>query len=609
MIAAAIFLIVAIVTSAGVAQDGGYLSPLTIAASKDGKVLYIAEATAGRVAVFDVDAGAVTGRVPIGGHPSGLALAPDGSLLYVSDASPRGVVHIVDVAKAEKVGTISVGHTPVALTVSPDGETLYVCNQFDNDVSVVDLPAKQVVARIGVEREPVAVVLTPDGKSLFVANLLPNGAADKGYAASVVSVIDTASRKVTSTIQLPNGSTSLRGMCVSPDGKHVYVTHIVARFHLPTTQLERGWMNTNALSILDAGRRRLLNTVLLDEVDLGAANPWGVACSADGRWICVAHAGTHELSVIDRPALHNRLEQLQQGRAVSPVSRTPEDVPTDLAFLLGLRRRLKLAGAGPRGLAVVGAKVYAAEYYSDSVGVVDVNPDVVHRPKSLALGPRPPLTKVRKGEMLFHDATMTFQQWQSCASCHPGAARTDGLNWDLLNDGLGNPRSTKNLLLVHSTPPAMITGVRASAEVAVRAGIVHTLFAERPEEDAQAIDAYLKSLKPVASPRLVNGELSQSARRGEQVFKTANCIFCHPPPLYTDLQMHKAGTGKGNDKNRAFDTPTLVEVWRTGPYLYDGRAATMEEVISTFNESDEHGATSSLSEEQIRDLVEFVLSL
>ena len=293
MIAATILLIAAVVASGGLAQDVAHRSPLTIAASKDGKVLYIAEATAGRVAVFNVDAGAVTGRVPIGGRPSGLALAPDGSLLYVSEASPQGVVHIVDVTKAETVGAISVGHTPVALAISPDGETLYACNQFDNDVSVVDLPAKEMVARIAVGREPVAAALTPDGESLFVGNLLPSGPADEGHVASVVSVIDTASRKVAFAIRLPNGSTGLRGMCVSPDGKHVYVTHLVARFQLPTTQLDRGWMNTNALSILDAGRSRLVNTVLLDEVDLGAANPWGVACSADGRWICVSHAGTH----------------------------------------------------------------------------------------------------------------------------------------------------------------------------------------------------------------------------------------------------------------------------------------------------------------------------
>ncbi len=62
------------------------------------------------------------------------------------------------------------------------------------------------------------------------------------------------------------------------------------------------------------------------------------------------------------------------------------------------------------------------------------------------------------------------------------------------------------------------------------------------------------------------------------------------------------------EKNRYFDTPTLVEVWRTAPYLYDGRAVTMKEVLTKHNAGDKHGKTSTLTKEQINDLAEFVLS-
>ena len=48
-------------------------------------------------------------------------------------------------------------------------------------------------------------------------------------------------------------------------------------------------------------------------------------------------------------------------------------MPNDLAFLVGLRRRIKLDGNGPRGLAVVGSTVYVAEYFSDTLGVVDLD--------------------------------------------------------------------------------------------------------------------------------------------------------------------------------------------------------------------------------------------
>ncbi|GAI97874.1 unnamed protein product [marine sediment metagenome] len=210
--------------------------------------------------------------------------------------------------------------------------------------------------------------------------------------------------------------------------------------------------------------------------------------------------------------------------------------------------------------------------------------------------------------MLFHDASLCFQSWQSCASCHPGGARVDALNWDLLNDGIGNPKNTKSLLFSHRTPPAMFTGVRKNAEMAVRAGFRHILFAVRPEQETVSIDKYLKSLRPVPSPYLVNGRLSASAKRGRKIFSKARCDSCHKGALHTDLRQYNLGIGDGLDKDREFDTPTLVEIWRTAPYLYDGRAVTIEEVLIKYNPDDEHGRTSNLSDKEITDLANFVLS-
>jgi len=586
-----------------------YLSPLALAADSQGKTLYIAEATARQIAVFDIAAGRVKKVIPLPDPPSGLALAPDGQSLYVTGAVPNGRIHVVNL-KTGKIGkTLAAEHTPIAPVVSPDGKTLYVCNRFNNNVGIYDLASGKVVGAVAVTREPVAAAVTPDGKLLFVANQAPAGAADRDYVAAEVSVIDTAAKKPAAAIQLPNGSMGLRGVCVSPDGKYAYVTHILARYQLPTTQLERGWMNTNALSIIDVPSKKLVNTVLLDDVDLGAANPWGVACTADGKYICVTHAGTHQLSVIDKAKLHEKLAKAAAGEKVSDATSSYEDVPNDLSFLVGLRRRLKLTGNGPRGLAVIGTKAYAAEYFTDTLGVVDINPEVRPAAQSLALGPKKRLTARRKGERFFHDATLCFQKWQSCSSCHPAQGRPDALNWDLLNDGLGNPKNTKSLLLAHKTPPAMALGVRDNGEVAVRAGIRHIQFAVRPEADAVAIDRYLKSLKPTPSPYLVKGKLSAAAKRGRKVFKQANCAKCHPAPLYTNLEKYDVATGRDREKNLEFDTPTLIELWRSAPYLHDGRAVTMKDVLTKDNHDDKHGRTSDLTAEQINNLVQFVLSL
>ncbi|MCX5770545.1 MAG: c-type cytochrome, partial [Candidatus Hydrogenedentes bacterium] len=427
---------------------------------------------------------------------------------------------------------------------------------------------------------------------------------DGDYVAAQVSIIDTASRSVFASVRLPNGSTGLRGVCVSPDGAFAYVTHILGRYQLPTTQLERGWMNTNALSVIDVKAGTLVNTLLLDDVDLGAANPWGVACTADGKYVCVAHAGTHEISVIDRPALHEKLTKAAAGEKVSDVSSSAEDVPNDLAFLVDIRRRVTLKGNGPRGLAIAGSKVYAAEYFSDSLGCLDLTSARANPATSIPLGPGGEMTVARRGEMLFNDAQMCFQHWQSCTSCHPDA-RADGLNWDLLNDGIGNPKNTKSMLLAHQTPPVMARGVRDKAETAVRSGMKFIQFAVRPEEDAAAIDEYLKSMTPVPSPVPDDGE---ATKRGEAVFNKAGCAACHPAPLYTDLQKYDLGMGLYSDAGQPFDTPTLIEVWRTAPYLHDGRAATIHDMLTIHNPGDKHGKTSNLTEQELNDLAQFIMT-
>jgi len=411
--------------------------------------------------------------------------------------------------------------------------------------------------------------------------------------AAEVTAVSTDDFKIAARITLPNGSTSVRGICVSPDSRYAYVVHTLAHYQLPTTQVDRGWMNTSALSIIDVDNLKWLNTVLLDDVDQGAANPWDVACTGNGQWLCVSHAGTHEVSIIDRPGLHRKLGANSQ------------DLSSDLTFLGDLRRRVRLQGKGPRGIAVAGQILYAAEYFSDSVATVQLKPEEKNRVGSVSLGRTPEPTEVRRGEMLLHDADLCFQRWQSCASCHPDA-RADGLNWDLLNDGLGTPRNTRSMVWAHRTPPVMSLGVRETAETAVRAGLRHIQFVIRPEADAAAIDAYLKSLEPLPSPYAADQPL---AERGKRIFEKAGCMECHAPPLYTSLKAYNVGTGTGREAGEAFDAPTLVELWRTAPYLHDGRAGTLEEVLTKFNAGDRHGKTSTLSTTELKDLTAFLLSL
>jgi YVTN family beta-propeller protein len=582
--------------------SGTYLSPGAMVAGGDGRMLFAACATGNRVLVFDIAEGKVVREIPTPASPTGLALSNEGKQLVVTCAAPQSVVCLIGVDTGEVAGSIPAGHSAVAPVLHPDGKTLFVCNRFSDDVSFIDLGTSREVRRVRVQREPVAAAITKDGRFLLVANHLHNGRADVNDVAASVSVIDVASGSVVKELRLPNGSGLLNDLRISPDGKYACVTHLLARYQLPTTQLDRGWMSTNAITIMDVQKMDVVNTVLLDSISRGAANPWGLAWSADGKTLVVTQAGTHDLSLIDFPALLAKL--------AGPGAETAAN---DLSFLVDVRRRIRLSEVdqGPRAVVIEGAKAYVANYFSDTLAVVDIAGERPHV-QSIALGPKTPMSVVRRGEAYFHDAGICFQNWQSCASCHPGDARTDALNWDLLNDGIGNPKNNRSLLYSHRISPSMSMGVRASAEAAVRAGIRHILFTVQPEEVPQAIDEYLKSLRPVPSPRLVNSRFSESARRGERLYNSpeVGCAKCHPPDLYTDMQPHEVGTrGRFDRPADQFYTPTLVELWRTAPYLHDGSAATLRDVLTTRNHSDQHGKTSHLTEQQIDDFVEYLLSL
>jgi hypothetical protein len=423
----------------------------------------------------------------------------------------------------------------------------------------------------------------------------------------VVTLIDPHALTVIEELKLVHGSHSLRDIVSSVDGNYLYVSHILSRNQFPTTQLEHGWMNTNAISILDVRARQYLTTVLLDDFDRGAANPAGMAVSESGRQLIIALSGIHKICVIDLAEMHKKLEDVWQSDDGMDPRQSLDDIVNDLRFLHGMKKQIPVHGKSPRHVAVSGGKILVSTRFAVELEVYrDLGPK--EEPILIKLGDEPEMDASRRGELNFGDAGLCFQHWQSCVTCHPDG-RSDGLNWDLLNDGIGNPKNTKSMLFAHRTPPSMITGIREDAPTAVRAGVRHIQFAEIDEPDAQDIDVYLDGLKPIQSPHLAHGKLSKKASRGQVVFEKAGCSQCHSGPYYTDGQKYDVGTGNDRHRGDLFDTPTLCEVWRTSPYLYDGRARTLKEVFTKFNSENKHGNTANLSQNEMDALVEYVLSL
>ena len=528
----------------------------------------------------------VVKTIPLQQTPTGV-IAKEGKA-YVSCFDTRGEIVTVDLKEGKIVNTVPVGAGAEAPAWSKEEDKIFVCNRFAGTVSEVDVKNGKVTREVKVLREPSKVVVSPDGKYLFVANALPAQRADVDYVACCVSVIDLASFQKVKDIRLENGSNALRGATLSPDGKYLFVSHNLGRFTVPTSQLQQGWMNTNAMSVVDVASLEFKGAVLLDEPEREAAGVWGVECTPG--YLIVSHSGTHEISVIDYPELIKKFEAYPDKMALN----------YDLHFLYGIRERIALKGNGPRNFIVRDQEVIVPMFFSDDLNRYDLNTKQL---SEVALNPGRQETMAQKGERIFNDAAFCFQNWQSCNGCHPGDARTDGMNWDLMNDGVGNSKNCKSLLLSLETPPCMISGIRANAHVANRAGFKYIQFMELKEEDAACVDAYVASLKPVPSPYLVDGELSEKAKKGRKVFERLKCDACHSGPYYTDMKMHRIG--EDIEFEQGWDTPTLIEVWRTAPYLFDGRAATMEEVFGVYK----HGIDKKLSKTDLDALVEYVNSL
>src|SRR5262249_6604050 len=129
-------------------------------------------------------ASAITG---LGANPYGIALSPTSNTAYVTNEGD-GTVSVIDTSTGRVIGdTITVGTNPTAIAISHDGKRLYVANT-------------------GTSADDLATVTDPDtGETIDI----PTG----GVAGSV-SVIDTASNKILSSVTTTSSPNSL---LVSPD--------------------------------------------------------------------------------------------------------------------------------------------------------------------------------------------------------------------------------------------------------------------------------------------------------------------------------------------------------------------------------------------------------
>ena len=557
----------------------------SIGITPDGTTVFVVNPDSGSVTAIDTASETKRDELRIGRDPRILAVGPDGQQLYVTSQA-SATLTILDTQPFSILAKLRVGPEPYGVVADPTGHLAYVASSGAARIDVVDTEIAQVVDTIPTQARPKGLAIANDGTRLYVTHFL----------SGTVSVIDLTSRTVLAVIATGPESNIAQRIVLHPTQNRAYLPHIRSNVSNPHPLFDTTLFPVVSVIDLATDQHLLHERLELSVVDRPVNLPFDLALSSDGQRAHIVYLGSGDMSVID---LASR---------------------TVLAHLE--------VGVGPRGLVLTpdDRTAYVANALSDDVSVVDL--DTFEEVTRIPVTTSPLSPQLKRGKLLFTSSRSTRvsrDRWMSCESCHADGEQ-DGRTW-LFPDG---PRNTTNLRGLAHTHPLHWSADRDEVqdfEFTIRELQAGTGLIEdgepQPElglpnaglsADLDALAAFVESLQPKPSPfRLADGTLTPAAQNGQAVFHRADvgCADCHIPPLFTDFLLHDIGMGNGPGEllGPAFDTPSLRGIWHTAPYLHDGRASTLREVLVTHNPTDQHGQTAHLSERELQDLVAFLLSL
>jgi serine/threonine protein kinase, bacterial len=230
--------------------------------------------------------------IAVGNFPTSVAVAPDGSRVFVATHDSRGALSVVDVATGKHsiidpgraTNTSGIGPNAQQVVVAPDGKRAYITYDYSSDVSVVDLAnnagAGVVVAKVSDGGLPVGVAVSPDSRTLFASTLVD------------LFVVDAASRATTDRIPAAGD------LLFAPDGSRAYVA------------------KGNKIAAVDARARRVVGTI-----DVGSRISEPVV-APDGRTLYVASEGV--VQVVDTATLAVTTKIAAVASPVSELALSPD---------------------------------------------------------------------------------------------------------------------------------------------------------------------------------------------------------------------------------------------------------------------------------------------
>ncbi len=565
---------------------------------------------------------------PVGDHPRTLAVSQDGTIWVTNQDD--ATVSVLDSA-GELLHTIKLpyGSKPFGIVMNSGRGVAYVTLQGTGQLIELDLSSGAVLRTVDAGPWATGLGVDPSGERIFVTRFI------SPQAHGEVVELDAEELTISRVFELaldpgPDTEASARGVpnylrtvAVSPDGAFAWVpskkdntVRGVARDGEALT-FETSVRSIVSLLDLNENTEKLDARLDLNNRSLGLS----VALSPLGDYAFVGLLGNNAVEVVDA----------YDGQIV--------------AGTFGL-------GQAPDGLVLDDAgHLYVNSFLSRSVFVLDATGILTSTNFSLDIITETVVSTAEKlkpevlfGKQVFYDAEderMSQDGYISCAACHIDGFE-DGRVWDFTDRGEGL-RNTTSLMSKRGTGQGRLHwsanfdevqdfehdirgpfgGLGFLTDAEFNEGTRNMPLGDEkaglsPELDALA--AYLTSLDTVnASPlRNSDGTLTESGWRGLLLFERLECQTCHSGPDFTDSSegiVHDVGTISEHSGNRlggpleGIDTPTLRGIWETAPYLHDGSAATLYEVLIDRNASELHGATLDLTQSELDDLVSYMLQI
>ncbi|MCI0376435.1 MAG: c-type cytochrome [Gemmataceae bacterium] len=596
------FLVVLVLVFPSMVCAGSSNSLLDV--SPDSKWLLVANTDNGTVTVVDTATKKAVREIKVGEKPEGVSWIGNGPRAVVTLYRDNAVVFF-DASTGTVDKKLPVAHEPYGVVADPQGKTAWVTHEYPGIVSELDLDKQSVVREIKVGSHVRGIAHSPTENRVYVSE----------FYTGILRAVDLASGKVVDSWNGHDTDNLCRHVLLHPNRPKAYLAHIRSRV---TVNHGAGSIFPQ-LSIIDLrpGDDKRRTSFRMDTFNgiYVTCNPWEAAMTPDGKKMFVIYAGTNDMNVctvidddyneIDRDSLPTQIGKNPRAVRVSPDGQT---------------------------LYIYNAMDFAVTAYA------------VNSMKKLAMIPvcEPPKTpEWVRGKILFNSSLspMTSRRWIACSSCHPdghhdarvwqqpegkrettallGLAHTQPLHWSADRDETQDFEFTIRSQLMQGI--GLMKGPLKAKKGFEPVELDVVTSGKSKDLDALAIycNAFDFPLSPhVAAP----GKLSEAAQRGKALFfrKELGCATCHSGPYFTDstlqkpYKLHDVGTGNDDPTEKMgakYDTPTLLGIYRTAPYLHHGKAKTLHEVLTAFNKGDRHGKTSQLAKAEIDDLVEFLKAL